>query len=359
MYRAKFMSMRSWMSAAALCACAIAAAATAEPAKEQKSRYQPRTERGIEVARFVRRWAGHVHGAYGTPPMAWARSMERTFAEVDVRDLKRANAVVTYTGAMNALVGRPSSSSRGTLRPLRSNATAVSSVAETGAAPLVYVAVSPCRILDTRNAGGRLSSGEARPIFVHGSSFASQGGAAESCSIPVDPAAVVVNVVAVGPSDNGFLSVYPYGSVRAASSLNYGAGAIVANELIAKTTVGQPFGITLYSQASTDVVVDVTGYFVAATPPPAFKAVSREYTRSFELAPGATAGVTSLCQPGETVLSGSPSGIPENVTLVYSGLVYEGSNNGWTVEYKNHGTDTAHVYASTSALCTPGTLTAG
>lgn len=353
------MNLRNWALAAALCGCVIGAAATAEPLKVQKSRYQPRTERGVEVARFVRKWAEHVQAAYGTPPMVWVRSMEGTFAEVNVRDLKRANAVATYTGAMNTLVGRPSASSRSSSRSVRSGVTSVSSVAEPGAAPLVYVAVAPCRILDTRNAGGRVGKAEARHIFVHGSSFATQGGAAESCNIPVDPAAVVINVVAVGPSGTGFLSVYPYGSVRAASSLNYGAGSIVANELIANTTIGQPFDITLYSQFSTDVVVDVTGYFVAATPPAAFKTVAREYTRSFELAPGATAGVTSLCLPGETVLSGSASGIPGNVTLVHSALVYEGSNNGWTVEYKNHGTDVAYVYASTSALCTPGTLTAG
>jgi hypothetical protein len=93
------------------------------------------------------------------------------------------------------------------------------------------------------------------------------------------------------------------------------------------------------------------------TPPPGLKVVLREYGRSFVLAPGETGGVSSVCLPGETVLSGSATNIPANVTLVYSSLAYDGTNSGWTIEYKNNGAEPANVYAATSALCTAGTLT--
>ncbi|HEY5780332.1 MAG TPA: hypothetical protein VIT66_00485 [Lysobacter sp.] len=85
--------------------------------------------------------------------------------------------------------------------------------------------------------------------------------------------------------------------------------------------------------------------------------VLREYGRNFVLAPGETGGVTSVCLPGETVLSGSATSIPPNATLVYSSLAYDGTNSGWTIEYKNNGAEPANVYAATSALCTAGTLT--
>ena|SRR4249919_599015 len=93
------------------------------------------------------------------------------------------------------------------------------------------------------------------------------------------------------------------------------------------------------------------------TPTPGLKVVLREYGRSFVLAPGETGGVTSVCLPGETVLSGSATSIPPNATIVYSSLAYDGTNSGWTIEYKNDGAEPANVYAATSALCTAGTLT--
>ena len=85
--------------------------------------------------------------------------------------------------------------------------------------------------------------------------------------------------------------------------------------------------------------------------------VLREYGRNFVLAPGETGGVTSVCLPGETVLSGSATSVPPNATLVYSSVAYDGTNSGWTIEYKNNGAEPANVYAATSALCTAGTLT--
>ena len=69
----------------------------------------------------------------------------------------------------------------------------------------------------------------------------------------------------------------------------------------------------------------------AAKPASGLKVVLREYNRIFVLAPGETGNVTSVCLPGETVLSGSPSSVPPNVTLTYSSLAYDGANSGWTV----------------------------
>ena len=95
----------------------------------------------------------------------------------------------------------------------------------------------------------------------------------------------------------------------------------------------------------------------AGKPTSGLQVVLREYGRDFVLAPGETGGVTSICLPGETVLSGSATSIPPNATLVYSSLAYDGTHSGWTIEYKNNGTEPANVYAATSALCTAGTLT--
>ena len=85
----------------------------------------------------------------------------------------------------------------------------------------------------------------------------------------------------------------------------------------------------------------------------------REAAQTFVLAPGQSGGVSSPCQQGETVVGGSPTGIPGNVTIAYSSLFFDGNRSGWTVEYRNDGAQPVNVQATTAALCTAGSLTPG
>ena len=48
-------------------------------------------------------------------------------------------------------------------------------------ADLVYTPLTPCRIIDTRVAGGAIAAGATRDFLVTGTSFASQGGSATGC----------------------------------------------------------------------------------------------------------------------------------------------------------------------------------
>lgn len=345
----------------ALCACALAAAAGSDAMAIQKSGYQPRTVRGAMAGEFVRKWAGHVQRTYGTPPMAWAKSMGRTFAEADVRNMQRATAMTTYEAAMAAMLGARSSGAPVAVQRESANAISVSALAAANpVAELVYTPVPPCRILDTRHALGRLRPGEVRGVFVHNHTFITQGGANEACGIPADPSAVVLNVVAVGPSDNGFISIYPYGGARATSSLNYVAGSIIANELIIKTTAGEPYDLALYSQAETDVVVDVAGYFTAKVR--GFNTVLRKQGRVLDVAAGQTDSVSSGCLPGEVAVGGTPTNRPSNLSYLYQNrwISYSSSGDlqsGWTVNYRNDGVLPVQVYAEAGAICATGTLT--
>src|SRR6059036_1402789 len=68
--------------------------------------------------------------------------------------------------------------------------------------------VPPCRIVDTRLVGGPITASGSRSFFASGS-FTSQGGQI-TCGIPHGPAkGVFFNIVAVGPSAPGHLTVYP------------------------------------------------------------------------------------------------------------------------------------------------------
>jgi hypothetical protein len=97
----------------------------------------------------------------------------------------------------------------------------------------------------------------------------------------------------------------------------------------------------------------------AARPSSGLQVVLREYSRTFVLAPGESAGIASACRRGETVLGGSPTSIPLNVSIVYSSLFFDGVGSGWTVEYRNDGAQDVTVQGTTGALCTVGRLIPG
>jgi hypothetical protein len=143
------------------------------------------------------------------------------------------------------------------------------------------VPVDPCRILDTRFGSGddfggvpnRLAPNETMSIDATESFIFGQGGA-NDCGIPFPEArAVFINVVAVEPtgSFNNHLKVYPFNRPEpGASTLNYEPGvfALANGVFVALCTEFDPSGstcgddltITNGPSASTDVVIDVTGY---------------------------------------------------------------------------------------------------
>jgi hypothetical protein len=118
-----------------------------------------------------------------------------------------------------------------------------------------YRALSPARILDTRNGTGGVTG----PIGPGGTLTVPVAGRA---GVPASGAsAVVVNVTATQPSVGGFLTVFPGGPVRPlASSLNFVAGQTVPNLVMAM--LGADGTISLYNNAgNTHVVVDVVGWY--------------------------------------------------------------------------------------------------
>jgi hypothetical protein len=121
-----------------------------------------------------------------------------------------------------------------------------------------FTAVNPARIVDTRaTASGRPAVGGALRLRGGDQTFkvpvAGRGG------VPASASAAVLNVVAVNPSDAGFLTVHPCerGTPKS-STLNYDAGATVANTTIA--TLTGDGSVCVYSHASVDVIIDVTGW---------------------------------------------------------------------------------------------------
>ena len=75
-----------------------------------------------------------------------------------------------------------------------------------------------------------------------------------------DASAVVLTVTVTEPGAAGFVSVFPCGSgVPLASSVNFVAGATVANSVVSGVGVGGR--VCVFTSAATQLVVDVNGYF--------------------------------------------------------------------------------------------------
>jgi hypothetical protein len=126
-------------------------------------------------------------------------------------------------------------------------------------APGSFVALTPSRLLDTRVAFGGTG-----PVPANGVVDAQVTGRA---GVPADfVGAVVLNVTVVGPTAAGYLTVYPTGgAVPNASNLNFTAGQVVPNLVVAKVGTGGKVSIKNGSPGATNVIADVAGYFVDGT----------------------------------------------------------------------------------------------
>jgi hypothetical protein len=125
-----------------------------------------------------------------------------------------------------------------------------------------FVGATPTRLLDTReDIGGNrglLSPPTEINLPIRGNTL-SVGGI--NTAIPEDAIAVSLNIAAVSPTRDGFITVWPCSAARpVASNLNFVTGDVVSNNVIAP--IGANGSICLYSLSPVHVVVDASGWFV-------------------------------------------------------------------------------------------------
>jgi len=136
-----------------------------------------------------------------------------------------------------------------------SNDNTVSVVAGANSSPLQFVSLPPCRLVDTRHGGGG----------------AIQGGTSQSFTIPqlggcnVSNAASVysLNVMVVPHGGLAYVSLWPTGEDQPlVSTVNSIDGRIKANAAI--MPAGYQGAVTVYVTNTTDVILDINGYFQSA-----------------------------------------------------------------------------------------------
>ena len=129
----------------------------------------------------------------------------------------------------------------------------------TAGGPYKFYTLTPCRLLDTRQADG-----------PHGGPAVPPGSqrvvvAAGQCGIPATAKSLAVNVTVVQPAEPGFLSFFAGDApVPATSTLNFASGDVRANNSILALASSGTGTVALFNSTATQpvhVLVDVSGYF--------------------------------------------------------------------------------------------------
>lgn len=125
---------------------------------------------------------------------------------------------------------------------------------ESDGAGSVYGTLSPSRILDTR-------FGEGAPEAVGAGATLSLQVTGRGGVPATGVSAVAMNVTAVGPTEESYLTAWPAGLSRpTASNLNYRPGDVVPNLVVVK--VGAGGVVNLFNATGlTHVIADVVGWF--------------------------------------------------------------------------------------------------
>jgi YVTN family beta-propeller protein len=120
-----------------------------------------------------------------------------------------------------------------------------------GPEPLQFVAVTPCRLVDTRQTGGPIQGGNTRTFPVP-----QEGG----CNIPDTAAAYSLNVTVVPHGPLGYLTIWPTGEYQPlVSTMNSLDGRVKADAAI--VPAGSSGEVSVYVTNTTDVILDIDGYF--------------------------------------------------------------------------------------------------
>ncbi|WP_426322106.1 hypothetical protein [Microbacterium sp. E-13] len=192
----------------------------------------------------------------------------KTFARIAV-GIVAAIALATGAVAAAAAVGNPPPPPRDSTQarqagPDQSSALAAAS---TGAgSEQLFVPISPCRIVDTRAAGGKLAASETRSFYVGGTTgFTGQGGASAGCGIPAGATGASISLTSTQSGGAGRIIAFPAGIAAPNSTmLSYTSASNVTSTPTVTLRPGADRHLSVKNYSTTThLVIDVLGYYVS------------------------------------------------------------------------------------------------
>lgn len=126
-----------------------------------------------------------------------------------------------------------------------------------------FIAMTPCRVVDTRAAQG-FSGAFGPPSLNANASRTFPIQSSTTCSIPSSALAYSFNVSVVPPGIVGYITIYPTGQALplAATLTDTVQGNIQSNSAIVPG--GTNGSVDVYAQNPTDLVIDINGYYAAS-----------------------------------------------------------------------------------------------
>ena len=123
---------------------------------------------------------------------------------------------------------------------------------------LYFYPLAPCRVADTRTGFG--FSGSFGPPSLIGEASRNFPMPSSACGIPYSAQAYSLNVTAIPTNSEGFLTAYPSGqTVPNTATVNFENGGVVGSAAI--VPAGASGAISVFASSSTDLVIDINGYF--------------------------------------------------------------------------------------------------
>ena len=138
-------------------------------------------------------------------------------------------------------------------------------VAANNTSGLVYIAITPCRVMDTRGQGGSGKTGPFGPPSLVAGQDRVVPVPSSNCGVPAS-AAYSMNFVSVTPLGQpvAWIAAWPDDITWPGTVvLNAPQGGIVDNAAI--VTAGADGGIQVMATNNCDLVIDLNGYFIQAT----------------------------------------------------------------------------------------------
>ncbi len=124
-----------------------------------------------------------------------------------------------------------------------------------------FVAITPCRVVDTRGPAGDFGGPSMQAQTSRDFPILSS-----PCGIPSMALAYAFDIAAVPAEPLSYLTVWPTGAPQpTTSNLNSPSGQVIANAVL--VAAGTNGSVSIYVSNATDIVLDITGYFVAAPAP--------------------------------------------------------------------------------------------
>jgi len=138
---------------------------------------------------------------------------------------------------------------------------------------LVYKPVTPCRFIDTRIVGGKISPTRSFDIGLTGAAYGGDAGCALTtlAGVPDDQiGAVALNVAVFDTSQGGqpgFLGIRPMGSTNVTSIMNWAATSPIGQDsnttVVAMDQSAQADEFEVFDSGPVHVIIDIMGVFTA------------------------------------------------------------------------------------------------